>query len=58
MQEWRREIDFLLLAGGNLDICRHCETVSKRDVLLKSASGVLTPHLNGIVHPELKILIG
>lgn len=44
MQVWRREIDFLLLAGGHLDICRHCETVSKRDEFLKSASGELTPH--------------
>lgn len=35
MQEWRGEIDFLLLAGGHLDICRHCETVSERDVFRK-----------------------
>lgn len=58
MQEWGGEIDFLLLAGGHIDICRHCETVSKRDVFLKSASGALTLHLIGTVLPKLKILIG
>lgn len=35
MQEWRGKIDFLLFAGGHLDICRHCETVSERDVFRK-----------------------
>jgi len=36
MQEWRGEIDFLLLTGGHLDICSHCETVSERDVFIKT----------------------